>query len=198
MWLLIFLLNYALSWYSARTVSHSWLDARAAGRWAVVLCWAGAVLATLGFTWCYLTLALAAAHSFGLVVATSVNVVFQVGGVVLGSLAVGTTLLLVGCIRMRTLRDRYIRGAGDGLWNTYYGATLAGALKVPADPERESGDANDSGTMIVLFALLAATAILGVVQTYLMIRAGVTDGARQVAEEYRQIKSGFEFKRVVS
>lgn len=194
MWIIVLLLNYALSWYSAKTVSRCWLDARAVGRWAVLLCWLGAILAALGFTWCYVTLLLAAAHSFGLVIASRVVVVFEVGGVVLTSLAVGTALLLLGCIRMRTLRDRFIRGAGDSLWNTYYGSTLARVLKVNTGEDRANADANDSGTTIVLFALLAATAILGVVQTYLMIRAGVLDAARQIAHDYRQVTSGFEVK----
>jgi hypothetical protein len=195
MWAFVLLLNYALSWCSARTVSRCWLDAKAAGRWAVVLCWAGATLAALGFTWCYVTLVLAVAHSFGLVIATKVRVVFEIGGAVLASLAVGDALLLAACIHLRTLRERYVQGAGDRLWSTYYGANLARVLKVTSSRE-DDGDATDSGTMIFLFALLAATAILGVVQTYMMIRAGVVDTARQVADDYRHVAGGFELKQI--
>jgi hypothetical protein len=198
MWALVLLLNYALSWYTAHIVSRSWLDAKAAGRWAVLLCWAGATLAALGFTWCYLTLVLAAAHSFGLIIATKVRIVFEIGGLVLASLTVGAALLLAVCIRLRVLRERYVRGAGGDVWNTYYGANLAGVLKVNGTRERQDTEANDSATMIVLFALLGATAILGVVQTYIMIRAGVVDAARQVADDLRPIAGGVELKQLAS
>jgi hypothetical protein len=184
--LLILVLNYILAWTSARIVARSWLDAKAAGRGTMLLCWAGATLAALGFTWCYLTLALVGAHSFGLIVASWVHVVADVGGMVLASLGCGAALLLLISFRLRVVRERVFHDAGDEQWKRYYGAALSGIQRVTGR-DNETSDANDSGTMIVLFALLATTAILGVVQTYLMIRAGIAETARQIAADHQMV-----------
>jgi hypothetical protein len=186
MWLPLLILNYLLAWFSARLVARSWLDANAAGRWARLLCWVGAILAALGFTWCYLTLALAAAHYFGLVVATSVQLVAGIGGLVLTVLAFGMAALLAIYCHLRAARERIIRGGGPEQWHRYYGAALSGILRVTGR-DREVHENDDPGTMIVLFALLATTAILGIVQTYLMIRSGVAETARQIAAECQQV-----------
>jgi hypothetical protein len=184
--LLILVLIYLLSWFSAQTVARSWLDARAAGRWAMPLCWAGAILSALGFTWCYLMLVLVAAHSFGLVVSTWVQVVAGIGGLLLASLAASIALLVPVYCRLQAARARVFAQPALG-WKKYEGAALAATL-----PEVGRGSENrdsDMGTMVVLYALLATTTILGFVQTYLMIRAGVADAARQIAGDYRRLVS---------
>ena len=91
--------------------------------------------------------------------------------------------MLAGCMHANASRS-YIRGLRA--WPVeHYCGDAARVLKV-ARNRGQSGDASDSGTMIVLF-LLAATAILGVVQTYMMIRARRGRGPSGL-QEYRQVR----------
>src|SRR5580658_10211233 len=108
MWIFILLLNYLLSWHIARMAARSWRAARATGGLAVLGCWIGAALAALGFTWCYLILAVLGAHSFGLVVAFWLPEVVDAGTVILAATAVVAVLFLA----IDLVRQHVLHGAG--------------------------------------------------------------------------------------
>ena len=52
--LLLWPVNFAISWFNARAVGSVWDAAKAKGGWAYFLNWMGAVMSASGFTWCYL------------------------------------------------------------------------------------------------------------------------------------------------
>lgn len=52
-WLLL-VLNFAISWFNAWSVGHSWAESRHEGGIAHFMNWCGAIMSASGFTWCYL------------------------------------------------------------------------------------------------------------------------------------------------
>ena len=61
---LVWLLNFAISIWNAYAVGKSWVEARAAGGWPRLMCWAGAVMSASGFSWCYLIFLVLAGYHF--------------------------------------------------------------------------------------------------------------------------------------
>ena len=51
----IWLLNFGISWFNARSVGQAWPFAKlVGGGWLSLLLWAGAIMSACGFTWCLL------------------------------------------------------------------------------------------------------------------------------------------------
>jgi hypothetical protein len=53
----IFVLNFAISWFNAWGCGKTWVETRANGGLPHFLNWCGAIMSASGFTWCYLVLA---------------------------------------------------------------------------------------------------------------------------------------------
>src|SRR4051794_33821260 len=80
---LVWLPNLAVSPWNAYAVGKSWAEARAAGGWPRLLCWAGAVMSASGFSWCYLILLALAAYHFGVISQGQAAVALDLGYVLL-------------------------------------------------------------------------------------------------------------------
>lgn len=59
---LIWALNFAISWWNARTVGLFWVESKVMGGWTRLMSWAGAIMSASGFTWCYLIILLFGAY----------------------------------------------------------------------------------------------------------------------------------------
>jgi hypothetical protein len=55
--ILVWILNFAISWLNAWGCGKSWNETRAAGGGMHLLNWCGAIMSAAGFTWCYLVIA---------------------------------------------------------------------------------------------------------------------------------------------
>ena len=51
---LIFVLNFAISWWNAYVCGKVWAETKAVGGWRRFMAWVTAVMSGLGFSWCYL------------------------------------------------------------------------------------------------------------------------------------------------
>lgn len=54
--ILVWLLNFAISWFNAWGCGKTWTESRHVGGWPHFLNWCGAVMSASGFTWCYLVI----------------------------------------------------------------------------------------------------------------------------------------------
>lgn len=54
--LLVWVLNFAISWFNAWGCGKTWTESKHAGGFAHLMNWMGAIMAAAGFTWCYLVI----------------------------------------------------------------------------------------------------------------------------------------------
>lgn len=54
--ILVWLLNFVISWSNAWGCGKTWIESRHAGGWPHFLNWCGAIMSAAGFTWCYLVI----------------------------------------------------------------------------------------------------------------------------------------------
>jgi hypothetical protein len=55
--LILFFLNFGISWFNAWSVGKCWCESKSVGGLARLTAWCGAVMAAVGFTWCALVVA---------------------------------------------------------------------------------------------------------------------------------------------
>jgi hypothetical protein len=51
--LLLWVLNFGISWFNAWSVGKTWTETKATGGAPHFMSWMGATMAAVGFTWCY-------------------------------------------------------------------------------------------------------------------------------------------------
>lgn len=64
-WLIIgivWVINFAISWWNARVCGTFWAELRTIGGWQRFMGWMGAIMSATGFTWCYLVVLLFGAY----------------------------------------------------------------------------------------------------------------------------------------
>ena len=64
-WLMIgfvWILNFAISWFNARTCGMFWSEVKMIGGWQKFMGWMGAIMSASGFTWCYMVVLLFGAY----------------------------------------------------------------------------------------------------------------------------------------
>ena len=63
--ILIWLLNFGISFWNAYAVGLAWVETKHSGGWPRVTAWAGAVMSACGFSWCYLFILVYVARGLG-------------------------------------------------------------------------------------------------------------------------------------
>jgi hypothetical protein len=177
---LVWLLNLGISIWNAYAVGKSWVEARAAGGWPRVMCWAGAVMSASGFTWCYLLLVGLVAYHFEwidqaqLVTAFNLGYILLIPGILLSGLLI--TLDSWG----RAFRRGGFLNYGVAVYNTYaqvhntyhaitsLGDAFRGVQGYFGGDSRSERDRSGSAWIVVV--LLVAVALLaGVLTTAFII-----------------------------
>lgn len=59
---LIWAVNFAISWWNAKSVGVVWVETKQIGGWQRFMSWMGAIMSASGFTWCYLVVLLFGAY----------------------------------------------------------------------------------------------------------------------------------------
>lgn len=54
--IVIWLLNFVISWFNAWGCGKTWTESKHVGGWPHLLNWCGAIMSASGFTWCYLVI----------------------------------------------------------------------------------------------------------------------------------------------
>jgi hypothetical protein len=178
---LVWVLNFAISVWNAYAVGKVWVEARVAGGWHRLTCWAGAVMSACGFTWCYLSFLALTAHHFGWLTDDQVRAALDLGYVLL------LPFVLFGgyAITLDSWAQAFRRGGflsyGAAAWNTYasvhntYSAwrNLGGAFSSLGDflgGRRRERDRGGDGGVVVVLLLVAFALLAGVLTTAVIIR----------------------------
>jgi hypothetical protein len=177
---LVWLLNFGISIWNAYAVGKSWAEAKAAGGWPRVMCWAGAVMSASGFTWCYLILlGLGAAH-FEFISQDQLLVALNLGYILLipGILLSGLVIMLDSWAR--AFRQGGFLNYGVAIYNTYaqihntYSAitnigTAFSSVRDYFGGRSSSRDRDDSPSWLVVVLLVAVALAAGFLTTAFIV-----------------------------
>jgi hypothetical protein len=184
-WLLIivvWIVNFGLSWWNAYACGKSWVETKHIGGWQRFMSWMGAIMSASGFTWCYLFILLIGGYyaqpSFikpghaPILTESAIQAGISLGYLILipGILFSGMMIWLDSLVR--AWRQRDLPSLATAAWNTYaqihntYGAFsgIPGALKSIKGFFRK-GSKDARGLAVVLVLVLVVFAVLGGVFT---------------------------------
>ena len=177
---LVWLLNFGISIWNAYAVGKSWAEARAAGGWPRVLCWAGAVMSASGFTWCYLILLALGGYYFEFIGQEQLIVALNLGYVLLipGILLSGLVIMLDSWAR--AFRQGGFLNYGVAIYNTYaqihntYSAiknfgTAFGSVRNYFGGRDSNDDRDNSSGLLVVILLVAVALAAGILTTTFII-----------------------------
>jgi len=182
--ILVWLLNFGISFWNAYAVGLAWVETKHAGGWPRVVAWAGAVMSAAGFSWCYLLILTYAAHGLGWLDVDHVATALQIGYIVLipGILSSGMVITLDSWAR--AYRRRTIANFGLAAWNTYAqihntfnairSLDAAFASVVDAIPGRGSDSdrpdrKNGVGAFILVFVVVVLALLSGILTTAVIV-----------------------------
>jgi hypothetical protein len=179
---LVWVLNFGISIWNAYAVGKVWVEARHAGGWHRVMCWAGAVMSASGFTWCYLSFLALSAHYFELLTEDEVRAALNLGYVLLLPFVLFAGYAITLDSWGQAYRSGGFRNYGVAAWNTYasihnsYSAwrNLSGAFTSLGNTlrRRRSNRDSDSGSspVVVVILLVGLALIGGILTTAAIIR----------------------------
>ena len=192
--LLIWVLNFVISWFNAWMCGKSWTETKHVGGMPHFLNWCGAIMAASGFTWCYLVIIATVGANWQVeqddgtmaayLTAEQLTAFCQLGyllviGPILGS---GTAITIHA---WRVAWERRTLGSGAvAAWDTFAMVyNFSSALRhVPSALSGVgkffgSGNSDSDGKGKVL-ALVILAALAGIVTTYLIIHYTAKNSAR--------------------
>ncbi len=190
----IWVLNFGISWFNARSVGRAWAVADLGGFFFKLLLWSGAIMAWCGFTWCFLLpLALLAGHQQWLppeyVAATMKLGYLIIIGPVLASGIVITIHSIVEAVKRPGLVN-----VGTAAYNSYamYHNVSSAIEVVPGfvkdiaglfgggSSKRRSSSSDSKGAAGLIVVLLVVVAALGsTMLTVWIIRSNISEYDRE-------------------
>jgi hypothetical protein len=178
---LVWVLNFAISFWNAYAVGKVWVDARHENGWHRFMCWMGAVLSACGFTWCYLSFLALTAFYFQWIDESQARAALN-----LGYLLLLPFILFAGyAVTLDSWVQAYRHGGflryGAAAWNTYasfhntYAAwrNVGGAFASLGNflgGRRGRGDREGAGPVIIVVLLVVFALLGGVLTTAVIIR----------------------------
>lgn len=171
---LILLLNLAISWWNAKAVGNAWVEAKHAGGWHYFMCWMGALMSALGFTWCYLIILVFGAIAFDKITVEAAQAALYLGYILVIPGILFSGLMITIDSWARAYRERSFANVGVAgynsfaqIYNTYH------AVKDVPDAFKHvksffSGDSDDAGKAMVLLLVIVA-ALSGFITTYVIV-----------------------------
>lgn len=197
---LIWLLNFVISWLNAWGCGKSWTETKHLGGMAHFMNWMGAIMSAAGFTWCYTILACFVGSQFthevdGQMVPylTSIEVtaVAEAGylvviGPILGSGLAITVHSWVTFLRKRSLANAAVTGYNTfaQLYNMYEATQVIPSVTSHLSKFFKSDDNNSKNLvlMIVLGAVLG-----GILTTYAIISSVARHTAFERSLRYKEL-----------
>ncbi len=173
--LVMLAVNFGISWFNARSVGAIWRESKAIGGWPRVTAWAGAIMSSTGFTWCYLITAFLIAGDK--LPARYVQLTMEFGYllIVLSALGSGAVIWVDSMIVAWTKHGTAsVAIAG---WNTAAMAenTVEAAKTLPAilkDIFASDGDSDGEGVVLAYaLRIVALVALSGILTTAAIVRS---------------------------
>ena len=182
MLVIVWAVNFGISWWNARCCGKAWVETKHIGGWQRFMNWMGAIMSASGFTWCYLFLLVLLAYHFQPSYLKPGQAPIITGNTVSAAISLGYLILLPGFLfsglmiwldsLVNAWRQRDLPSIGRAAWNTYaqihntYSAYSGVSGAMSSLKKFFAGDSKDSkngGGLIVI--LLVALALLGGVLT---------------------------------
>ncbi len=183
--ILIWLLNFGISFWNAYSVGLAWVETKHNGGWPRIMAWMGAVMSASGFSWCYLIILAAAAQGLGWISPDDVTLAMKVGYILLipGILISGLMITLDSWAR--AYRNRRIRDFGLAAWNTYaqihntfnsirnldraFGSVIDALGAGSSSSSSGSDKKRDGAALLVIFVVVIVALLSGVLTTAVII-----------------------------
>ena len=173
---LVFAINFAISWHNARVVGLDWVESKQIGGWMRFVVWMAWLMSAVGFTQCYVEILAWLAHSGGYIDAKAMDATLSLGFVVLipGFIIAGTVLWIDSLVV--AWRQRDLPSIATAAWNTFaeihnvHSAVsgVGGAFKSIGSFSFDEDEAK--GAVIIVVVLIVVTAIAGGFITTELIR----------------------------
>lgn len=181
MFILLAVVNFALSWFNAWQAGKAWNEAKIQGGLFRLTVWSAAVMSACGFTWVYLFVATLAGLSAEKLTPEEARSVFELGYLIIIGPVLGSGLILTIHSWFVAIRERNLLSVGTAGWNTYaqarnvYGAAteipgifsrLGDSLFSSSSPSSSKGKGK-GGVLIVLLVIAALCA--GIITTVAIV-----------------------------
>ncbi len=174
---ILWFVNLGISIWNAYAVGNAWVESKHAGGFSRVVAWAGAIMAALGFTWCYLTLLAVLGAAFGWWSSDAANAALSLGYIiiVLGVLSSGAIIMLdswASAYRRRSIADFGVAGYNTfaEAYNAYNAVSGLPAAFREVVASLRGGDHDRSvGPIGVMLGLVLIVLFGGVITTWMII-----------------------------
>ena len=181
---LLLILNLALSTWNAYVCGKAWVETKAAGGWNRFMVWIGAIMASCGFTWCYLILGAFGAHSAGFINGYWTGIALQTGYVIVVPIILFAGYAILIDSWARAFREGGVLNYGVAAYNTYanlhntasaissFGEAFGNVLEAFSGKGGSSSDDDNGGALgaLVVLVIVGASLGLGVLTTTLIIK----------------------------
>lgn len=185
----VWILNFAISWWNARTVGMVWVETKQIGGWQRFMTWMGAIMSASGFTWCYLIVLLFGGYYLQpyflkpdqspYLTEQSLSVGFSLGYIIIvpGILFSGLMIWIDSLVQAWRKRD--MASIGIAGWNTFaqihntYSAirNMPDAWNSVFDFFKSSGKSKDSDSKGKLAVVVIILVIIAIASGILTTRA---------------------------
>lgn len=195
---LLWLLNFVISFFNAWGCGKSWTETKHFGGISHFMNWMGATMSASGFTWCYTILACLLGGNITHTVdgravpylsAAQIAAVAQAGYLLVIFPVIGSGIAITVHSWMAFKRRRTLANGALAGYNTFadvyniYEASRAVPSATRGLGKFFGGDSDDKGKLLVL-AIVVAAALAGVLTTYTIITTVARSTARDRALQY--------------
>ncbi len=212
---LLWIVNFAISWFNAWACGKTWNESKHSGGWPHFLNWLGAIMSACGFTWCYLAVAIFFGgtipyeHDDGtsapLLTMEQVQAVAQLGYLIIIGPIIGSGLGIMVHSWGVFYRRRTIGGGAVAGWNTFANIyNISSALSYV--PEASSGvadfffgkgsDSKDGKGWVLFLVLLALIGGILTTRAILLRTAKATAIDRAHRYEWEALAAGRDERKV--
>lgn len=185
---LVWVLNFAISWWNAYACGKAWVESKAVGGWHRFMVWMGASMSAAGFTWCYLIFEALTAYHFNFIDAYWMGITLQLGYLIIIPVVLFAGYAITLDSWARAIRNGGILNYGSAAWNTYasyhntyhaisgVGKAFGNVMEAFSGGGKSRSSSSDSKgkgealMLLVVVLLVAMAAILGVLTTTLIIK----------------------------
>jgi len=119
--ILLLFLNFAISWFNSWSVGKSWAETKHIGGLPRFMTWMGAIMASAGFSWCYLIVLAFIAGPDGLnkLPPKYVQAMCNLGYLALIIPVIGSGTAITIQSLVRAWKERSLASGGIAAWNTF-------------------------------------------------------------------------------
>jgi hypothetical protein len=177
---LLFLLNFAISWFNAWGVGRMWEESKARGGFEYFVTWCATIMSGCGFSWCYLfVLAFVAGtvpyHGHPFLAAKYVQGMLELGYVIIILPVLGSGIGITISTWRDFIRHRDLLSGAASVWNTYAMIhNTTGAIRVLPEVFKDLGgllkDDDDRNATTLMIMLVVVALIGGFMTTFAIVR----------------------------